>query len=154
VVETALVQFAVQKPQPEERVAELLAEESFAAHAEQGGEQARLEQLLRRNAGASLVGVECVEPRRELGPHGVHAPLDAAQRVLRRHPVVEVDDGEEFRLAVWIAAHVFSDSATHARIQKNSEFFNNLLGRWVACATVRKHAPSARSIEIRTRGTG
>lgn len=64
-IEGALAQLAVEEPEPEEIVAELLADGPFAAHAVEGGEDAVFEQLLRRDAGSAVVAGEVVEPGRE-----------------------------------------------------------------------------------------
>jgi hypothetical protein len=107
VVEAALAQFAVEEPEPEQIVAELLAEEPFAAHAVKGGEDAGLEQLLGRDAGAAVLLVKGVEEGRELFQNRIHVALDGAQRMVGGHSGVEVEDGEKLGLGLGLTAHAF-----------------------------------------------
>jgi hypothetical protein len=105
VIETALAQFAIPKPEPEQIVAKLLAEEPFAAHVVKGGGHTGLEQLLGRDAGPALLFIEFIEERRELSQHGVDAPFDVAQGMIRRHHGVEVDDRQELGLSFRFSTH-------------------------------------------------
>lgn len=79
VVEAAFGQLAVEKPQPEQIVADLLAQEALAAHGVKGGEPAGLEQLLGRDARPAQLGVELVKEGRELLEDVVQAGLERAQ---------------------------------------------------------------------------
>src|SRR5271163_389300 len=110
VVEAALAELAVQKPEPEQIIAELFAEEPFAAHTIQGGEYPGLEQLLRRNAGTTFVGIELLEQRRELLQDRIHAALNNAQRMPGGHAGVEIDNSQKVRLGLRFSAH---GSLTH-----------------------------------------
>ena len=122
VVETAFVELPVQKPKPEQIVAELLAKEPFAAHAVKGAQHARLEQLLRRNAVAPGVGVKFVKQRGEFFQDGVHLAFDGAQRMLRRHTLVEVDDRQKVRLSLRFSAHALSDITPNETFQRKIVF--------------------------------
>jgi hypothetical protein len=84
----------------------LLAEEAFAAHGVERGEQAGLEQLLGRDAGPPHLLVEIVEERRKLFQDGISVPLDGAQRMLGGHCGVEVDDGQKVRLNLRFSTHL------------------------------------------------
>ncbi len=106
-VEAACAKLAVQKPEPEQIVAALLAEEPFAADAVEGGEHASLELLRGREGWRAVLGVELIEERRKLFENRVHVALDSAQRMIRRHAGVEVDDGQEVGLSLWFSAHGF-----------------------------------------------
>lgn len=105
VVKAAFAELPVQKPEPEQIVAELFAEEAFAAHGVEGGEHAGLEELLGRDAGPAQFLVELVEEGRELLEHEVHAALDGAQRMVGGHALVEVDDAQKVRLDLRFSAH-------------------------------------------------
>lgn len=96
VMEAAPAPFTVEEPGPEQVGAGPFAEEPFAAHAVAGGEPARLEPLLGRNAGVAFFRVEIVEQRRELLEHGIHVALDGPQRMILRPGGVAVDGGEKF----------------------------------------------------------
>ena len=132
-VEAALTEFAIQKSEPEQIVAELFAEEPFAADGIERGQHARLEQLFRRNAGASQRLVEFVQERRALLQDRVHPPLDAAQRMIRRHAGIEVDHGQEVGLGLRSSAHV---SLTYHRgpySNSRGDSFTNFLGSFSLC---------------------
>ena len=115
VVKAAFAELTVQEPEPEQIVAKLLAEEAFAAHGVEGGEHAGLEQLLGRDAGPAQFLVELVEEGRELLEHEVHTALDAAQRMVGGHALVEVDDGQEVRLGLRFSAHASLIPIIHPR---------------------------------------
>ena len=105
VVKAAFAELPVQEPEPEQIVAELLAEEAFTADGVEGGEHAGLEQLLGRDAGPAQFLVELVEEGRELLKHEVHAALNGAQWMAAGHALVQVDDGQEVRLGLRFSAH-------------------------------------------------
>lgn len=117
VVEAALGKLPVQKPKPEQIVGELLA-----AHRVKGDEHAGLEELFGRNAGASLPSIELVKQGRELLEHDVHAALDLAQRMVGRHALVEIDDGQKLRLGLRFSTHACSDAPIHNWFQLFSSF--------------------------------
>jgi hypothetical protein len=83
----------------------LLAEEPLAAHRIERHQNPALEQLLRRDRGPAFVGIQLVEQGRKLGQHFVHPFLDAAQRMVGRHTLIEVDDRQKFRLSLRFATH-------------------------------------------------
>jgi hypothetical protein len=134
VIEAAFGKLAVQKPEPEQIVTKLFAEEPFAAHTVEGGEDTGLEQLLRRNAGAAFAGIECVEQRRELLQNRIDAAFDGAQRMVHRHTGVEINDGQKVRLGLRFSAH---GSLTHPHRARSNilrvfqqparEFFNKII---------------------------
>ena len=105
VVETAFGELPVQKPKPEQIVTELFTKEPFTADAVKGGEHAGLEQLFGRNAGAAVVGIEIVKQRGELFQDDVHLAFDGAQRMIRRHALVEIDDRQKVRLGLEFSTH-------------------------------------------------
>src|ERR1043166_2871528 len=109
VVEAAFVELAVKKPQPEQNVAELFAEQSLTAHAVEGREHTGFEQLLGRDAGWAKFLVEIVEQRREPLQDSIHMTLDDAQRMIRGHTGVEIDDGQEVRLRLRGSTHAILD---------------------------------------------
>ena len=110
VIEAAFAVFTVKEPEPEQIVAELLAEEPFAADAVKGGEHAGFEELLGRNAVAAFVGVEFIEERGKLFENGVHMALDRPQRMIGGHGSVEVDDGQKVRLSLCFSTHAIQDA--------------------------------------------
>lgn len=79
VIGTALATFAVQKPEPEQIVAKLYAEEPLGAHAVEGGVQASLEQLLGRNTGPPQLFEKVLEQGRESFADLTDLALDAPQ---------------------------------------------------------------------------
>ena len=97
-VKTTLAELAVQEPKPEQVVAQLLAEEPFAAHTVEGGQDAGLEELFGRDAGAAFPGIEIVEQGRELLQHRVDAAFNGPERMVGGHEGVEMDDGQKVRL--------------------------------------------------------
>src|ERR1700691_4757911 len=126
VVKAALGKLPVQKPEPEQIVGKLLAEQPLAAHGVERHEDAGLEQLLGRNAGPALLSIERVKQRRELLQDGIHVLLDGAQRMIDRHDGVEVDDGEEVRLSLCDSTHITQTLLSNI-CSKFLPFFNSLL---------------------------
>ena len=122
VVETAFAELAVEEPEVEQIVAELLAEEPFTAHGVERREQPGLEQLLGRNAGAAILGIEIVEEGREFLEHRVHAALDRPQRMVSGDRRVEVDHGEKVRLNLRFSAHVKQTRTASTRSNLSREF--------------------------------
>jgi hypothetical protein len=114
VVEAAFAELPVQEPKPQEIVAELFAEQAFAAHAVERRQHPRLEQLLRRNRGRTVPGIKLVKQRRKLLQHGIHAALDGTQRMLGGHALVEVDDRQKVRLGLRFSAHGFQTNFNFA----------------------------------------
>ena len=117
VIEAAFAVFAVKEPEPEKIVAELFAEEPFAADTVKGGEHAGLEELLGRNTVAAFVGVEFVEERGELLEDGVHMALDRTQWMIGRHGGVEVDDRQKVRLGLCFSTHAIQDAHAITELQ-------------------------------------
>jgi hypothetical protein len=109
VVKTALVELPVEEPEPEQIVAELFAKEPFTADAVKGGEHAGLEQLFRRNAAATSLGIKFIKQRGEFFQNNVHLAFDGAQRMVRRHALVEVDDRQKVRLGLRFSTHPRAD---------------------------------------------
>ena len=122
VVETAFVELPVQKPEPEQIVAELLAKQPFTADAVKGGQHAGFEQLLGRDAGAALVGVKLIKERGKLFQDGIHLAFDRAQRMVRRHTLVQVDDRQKFRLGLGFSTHALSDITPAKKFQRKIVF--------------------------------
>jgi hypothetical protein len=114
VVKAAFAKLAVQKPEPEQMVTELFAEETLAADAIKRRQHPRLEQLFGRNAVAPALGVEFIEERREFFQDGVHAAFDGAQRMLLGHALVEVDHRQKVRLGLGFSAHEFQTNIASA----------------------------------------
>ena len=105
VVEATLGKLAVEKPQPEQVVAELLTEQPFAADGVESGQHAGLEQLLRRDAGPPQFLVQGVEQWREPLQDGIQAALDGTQRMIGGHAVIEVNDRQKVRLGLRFSTH-------------------------------------------------
>src|SRR6266498_3913045 len=107
VVEATFAELPVEKPQPEQIVAQLFTKESFAAHTIESSEHAGLEQLLRRNTRRTILCVEIIEEGRKLFKNRVHSALDGAQRMVGWHALVQVDDRQEVRLSLRFSTHDF-----------------------------------------------
>lgn len=105
-----LTERPVRELKPEQVIAELFAEELFAEDAVKGGEQAGLEQLSGRDAGAAFFRAEIVEQRRVFLEHNIQAAFDGAQGMVCQHGGVEVKDGEEVGLCLRPAAQNFQTS--------------------------------------------
>ena len=131
VIEAAVAELAIQKPEPEQIVAELVTEEPFTAHTVQRTEHPGLQQLLRRNAIAASVGIEFVKQGREFLQHRIHAALDGAQWVIRRHAGIEVDDGQEVGLSLRFSTHATLEPQI-ATAFKQKAIFNKLLDKLIA----------------------
>jgi hypothetical protein len=71
-IEAALAELAVQKPVPEQIVAELFAKEALAADTIESGEDAGLAKLLERNVWRAVRSVKIIEERREYFERGIH----------------------------------------------------------------------------------
>jgi uncharacterized repeat protein (TIGR03803 family) len=112
-----LVQFPIQKPQPEKIVGQLCAEEPLAAHRVEGHQDAALEQLLGRNRRPALLGIQLVKQGREPGEDLVHPCFDGAQRMVRGHALVQIEGGQELRLGLGFSTHGRSDRARSAFVQ-------------------------------------
>src|SRR5262249_30268161 len=121
-IETTLAQFTVQEPQPEQIVAQLLAEQPFAADAKEGDQHARLEQLLRRNAGTPLLGIERVEQRRELLQDGVHTAFNSSQGMIGRYTGIKVHHGQKVGLSLRFSTHVDPIPSSHYAFKQSSSF--------------------------------
>lgn len=89
VMEAAFAELAVHEPEPAQVVAQLFAEAPFAALAIEGGQDASLEQLFGRDAGATRFLVERVEEGRETLKDGIDLSFDGAQGVAGGHAGVE-----------------------------------------------------------------
>src|SRR5438309_210864 len=76
-------------------------------------DHASLEELLRRNAATTFLGIEVIEQRREFLEHRVDAALDGTKRMIRRYAGVEVDDRQEVRLSLRFAAHTSLTRSAH-----------------------------------------
>ena len=105
VVPTALVQFPIQKPQPQEVVRQLLAEQSLRTHRVQRHQQPRLQQLLGRNRRPSVDRIEGIELRTESAQDLLGLTLDHAQRVIFGDSRFGIDQGAELRLLFRFSAH-------------------------------------------------
>ena len=125
VVEAAFGKLTVQEPEPEQIVAELFAEQAFTADAVEGGEHSGLEQLLRRNAGTSQFLIEVIEQRREFFENRVHSALDGAQRMIRRHALVEVDHRQKVRLSLRFSTHGYLIHLIPSRSKSRETFSTN-----------------------------
>jgi hypothetical protein len=122
-IKGAFVQVAIQKPQPEEIVGQLFAEQPLAAHGIKSHQDPALEQLLRGNGGAAFLGIELVKQAGKLGQHGVQPLFNAAQGMVGGDALVEADDAQKFRLGFGGAAHTVYLIAS-SRIHSNFSSFS------------------------------
>lgn len=67
--------------------------------------------MLGRDAGTAVLLVEIVEESGAPLEGGIHPALDGSQGMIGGHGGVKVEDGEEFRLRLRLAAHALSDAA-------------------------------------------
>lgn len=125
-IETSLIEFPIEKPKPQKIIGQLLAEKPFTAHRIEGHEDAALEQLFGWNRRTSFVRIELVKQGRKLGQDLVYPLFDAAQGMVGRHPLVEVDRGQELRLSFGFSAHADP-------IDANSTLFKKIPGFSAAC---------------------
>ena len=122
VVEATLTELTVQEPEPEQIVAQLLAKEPFAAHTIEGSQDARLEQLLRWDAGTPLAGIEFVEQGRELLQNCIHAALDSSQGMVSWDTVTEVYHGQEVGLGLRFSAHAHQTQSSNILFKEYAGF--------------------------------
>jgi hypothetical protein len=111
VVEAVRTEFAVQKTEPKQMVAELVTEESLAADALERYPHAGLRPWLGRDAGTGKLVVELVKPRRAFPEHGVERAPDGPQAMIDRHDGVVVQHGREVRLGLRCTTYVLSEAA-------------------------------------------
>jgi hypothetical protein len=126
-VEAAFAKLTVQKPQPQEIVAQLLAEQTLAPDTVERRQDPRLQQLLGRDAIPSTGGVQFIEQRRKLLQDQVNTLLDRAQRMIGRHTLVEVDHRQKVRLGLRFSAHAYLTSHFQCWFQTKKTNFNTLL---------------------------
>ena len=122
VVETACGELAVQKPEPEQMVAELFAKKPFTADAVKGGEHAGLEPWFGRNAAATIRSIEFIKQWGEFFQDGIHLALDGAERMVCGHTLVEVDDRQKVRLGLRFSTHALSDTTHSKKFQRKIVF--------------------------------
>ena len=105
-IKAPLTELPIQKPQPQQIVSQLLAEEPLASDAVECAQHPRFEQLLGRDTWPSGLGIELVEQGRELFQNSIHTLLNSPQWMLSRHTPVEVNYSQEVRLSLRFSAHV------------------------------------------------
>lgn len=124
VIEAALAELAVQKAEPEQVVAQLLAEEPLTAHAVEGGQHMGLEPLFRREAGSAVGLVEVIEPGRTFLEDGTDLALAGAPGMVGGDWGIEVEDGEEIELSLGCAAHTFLQTTLSASCLHSCKTFS------------------------------
>ena len=117
-VEAAFVQFPIQKPKPQEIVAQLFAEQPLTAHRIERHQYPALEQLLRWNRWPSFVGIQLIKQGRKPHQDFIHPCFDPAQRMLGGHTLVQVDGRQKLRLSLRFSTH---DSLTD-QLNRHSNF--------------------------------
>jgi hypothetical protein len=94
VVEAAFAEFAIQKPKPEQIVAELFAEKPLAADTGKRPSLSGLEPWLGRNAGAAEFFLQLVQEGRQFPQHRIDLPLHGVERRVGRDGGIEVRPGQ------------------------------------------------------------
>lgn len=124
VIEAAPAELAVQKPEPGQVIAHLLAEEPLAAHVVEGGHHMGLEPLFGREAGSAVFFVDVIEEGREFLEDGIGLAFAGAPRMVRWDGGIEVEDGEEIGLRLGIAAHTFRETVLSASCSHSCKTFS------------------------------
>jgi len=122
VIPGVCVQGAIQKPQLEDVVGKLFAEEPFRADRIQRHQQAGLEQLFGWNRRAAPFGVERFPQRAEFAQGGIGESLDRPQGMIGGDSGFHVDQGTELGLRFDLSTHAEIDRRTNQEFKPNAIF--------------------------------
>lgn len=113
VIPASLLHLPIQEPHPQNVPLQLIAEAPLAPHAVQRHQHPRLEQLLRRDRGASTFGGQFLKKRAQAFQRLIAELLDRSQRMRRRNPRLRVQGRQKLRLGNRSPSHAQHFSTTH-----------------------------------------
>ena len=121
VIPDRLVQRQAHEPSVHHVEIDMLDKRTLRADRKQALQQRGEQQTLRRNRGASAFGIERIELRRHRAQNQIGKHLHAAQRVVSRNSILEIDVAEQGALFMIGAPHRNNGSGNADRIVTSGE---------------------------------